>query len=111
MLKKTINKSREKDLVALEIAEMHEIAERLISKLESRVKVLESAEKRVDEKIERLERLIEKAELLQTSSGDPAGVRSREIQALVQKGLAVDEIAQVLNMPKGEIELILSLNR
>lgn len=105
------SKSREKDLIALEITEMHEIAERLIKKLESRILIIESAEKRIDEKIERLEQLIEKAEHLHAASGDPSTGRNREIQALVKKGLSVDEIAKILNMPKGEIELILSLGR
>lgn len=104
------SKSREKDLIALEITEMHEIAERLLKKLESRILIIESAEKRIDEKIERLEQLIEKAEHLHAASGDPSTDRNREIQALVKKGLSVDEIAKILNMPKGEIELILSLN-
>ncbi|MBA4373164.1 MAG: hypothetical protein C0402_09930 [Thermodesulfovibrio sp.] len=120
MLKKIINKqlqpakSREKELATLEITEIHAITDRLITRLESRLKVLESAEKRVDEKLEKLERLIEKAELLQKSAGD-APARSHEtkalVQNLVQQGLKVDEIARVLNIPKGEIELILSLNR
>lgn len=116
MLKKIINKQAvppktcEKDLIALEIAEMHQLAERLLKKLESRITVIESAEKRIDKKLERLELLIEKAEHLHVS-GSPSAARNREIQALVQKGLKVDEIAKILDMPRGEIELILSLGR
>lgn len=117
MLKKIIQKqaaparSREKEQATLEITEMQAIAERAISRLEARIRVLEAAEKRIDRKLEKLEGLLEKAELLPSTPGDSPAARSHEIGALIQKGLKVDEIAKVLNIPRGEVELILSLNR
>ena len=117
MLRKIIKKEKtaasatRKDPAALEIAEMNEIAERLFRRLEARIKTVGEMEKRIDEKASHLERLIERAENLGTLQPDPEGARCGEIRALVQKGLKIDEIAKILGVPKGEIELILSIGR
>lgn len=99
---------KQKRLLDLELAEVREISEMMFKKLERKIQALEALEATADKKIEALERLLQRADT--TRSPDSAMNRQQEIVALRQKGLGHQEIAEVLDMPLGEVELILALN-
>ncbi len=67
----------------------------------------ESLVARLDRKIAAIDRMIQRTELLNAANG--VSNRQKEIVVLTQKGLAAKEIADVLDIPQGEVELILEL--
>ncbi len=124
----------------LELAEIREISDIMFKKLEGKLREVQAVEASVDKKKRELSGLVqlvdeldkklsagrELAETLDTkiaalqqllqhaesvhSQGDGMN-RRQEIGALIRKGLASREIAEVLGMPQGEVELIVELNR
>lgn len=99
---------QQKSLLTLELAEVREISDLIFKKLEAKIKVLEAMESTVDKKMASLERLIHRAEALNAPG---TGMnRQQEVLALRERGLRNDEIAEVLGMQAGEVELILDLN-
>lgn len=101
-------KSRERGVLSLELAEVKDISDLIFKRLEKKIEVLEAIEASVDEKIARLERLIHRAEAIKPVAGGLN--REHEIMALKHRGLKIDEIADIIDMPVGEIELVLNLN-
>jgi DNA-binding NarL/FixJ family response regulator len=101
-------KAKEDSLLALELAEVKEVADIIFNRLEKKIEVLQAIEASVDEKIARLDKLIQRAEA--TRSPSEGTNRQHEIVALRQKGLKIDEIGAILDMPVGEVELILNLS-
>jgi hypothetical protein len=63
----------------------------------------------VDEKIAALKKLGQDEGSLRKTSGHFN--RQIEVLLLEQRGMNIDEIASILSMPKGEVELILNLNK
>lgn len=102
------SKGRERGLLSLELAEVKEISDLIFKRLEKKIEVLEAIEASVDEKVARLERLIHRAESIRPVSGGLN--REHEIMALKDRGLKIDEIAGIIDMPVGEIELVLNLH-
>lgn len=117
MLKRLTKKKDDKDreaagkLLNLELSEITEISAKLFSRLEKRMKELASIEQRLDTKIAILEKLILRAERADIPSHRQQDDRYHEIAELIGKGLKVDEIANILDIPMGEIELIVSLRK
>lgn len=117
MLKKILKTKKQnvrndaKEMLTLELAEIQEISEKLFSRLDKKIKTIHDAEARLDRKIETLEKLIHVAENIKQPVLNLEDVRRRDINTLSKRGLKIDEIASMLDMPKGEVELILSLNR
>lgn len=117
MLKKFMKKQDDRQeaqaarKLLLEFTEISVIAEKLFGKLDSRMKTLSALEARLDNKITTLESLLQKAEKVGYTGRHRDDNRYSEIAELVDKGLKVDEIAGVLDIPRGEIELILSLRK
>jgi|Deesub1362A_J573_1020465.scaffolds.fasta_scaffold00087_112 DNA-binding NarL/FixJ family response regulator len=114
MLKRLIKHQQDagrspEELLTLELSEVQEIAEKLFERIDKKIKALESIEERVDKKIDMLERLLLRAENLNVSADSGTDSRYREVNNLAKKGLKVDEIAKILDIPKGEVELILSI--
>ena len=118
MLKKIITADRkpavkkQNDQLVLELAEIREISELMFRTLEKKIAALEDLEASTDKKIEALERLLRRAETLQAHGiGAAGGANSdQEIVALCGKGLPAREIAEVFDIPQGEVDLILDLN-
>ncbi|MBF0541192.1 MAG: hypothetical protein HQK91_07055 [Nitrospirae bacterium] len=83
-------------------------ADKVLKKLEKKIEILEAIESSVDKKLAAFERLIHLAENIKT----PGTTNSPryEIVALNRRGLEAEEIAGILDIPRGEIELILNLN-
>lgn len=107
ILKRRKDLLRGKELLTVELAEAREIADIILKKIEKKIEVLEAIESSVDEKILTLQRLIDRIEILKDSSL-PVD-REREVMKLHRRGLKIDEIAEILDIPSGEVELILNL--
>lgn len=101
--------SKEKSLLLLELAEIKEISDKIFERIEKKIEVLRALEASVDEKIIALKRLGQE-------TGSPGATsetinHKQAIFALQQRGLKNEEIASILNLPVGEIDLILNLNK
>jgi hypothetical protein len=105
ILKRSRGKSQ--DLLTLELAEVKDIADLIFKRLNRKIEVLEAIEASVDEKLTVLEKLIRKAESCTTSLSKLD--RHSEILSLGRKGVKSRDIADRLDIPVGEVELILSL--
>lgn len=80
-------------------------------RLDEKIALLKLLEEKADKKIESLERLLYAA-----AGPDGAGKRQNqnredEILALSEKGIDRLEIARILSVPAGEVELILDLHK
>lgn len=111
MIKKIFKKYKDllrgKELVAIELNEAKEIAEMIMKKIEKKIEVLEAIESSIDEKILTLQRLIDRVEILKDDA--PPVDREGEVLKLHRKGVKIDEISEILDIPPGEVELILNL--
>jgi len=116
MLKKLFNKGcadneSAKKSLALELAEIEDISEKLFRKIDERAAGLAALEARLDKKAAALEAIVAKASGVLSAQGEEVEVRRRGVIALAQKGMKADEIAEIFDMTKGEVELILNLQR
>lgn len=93
-----------KSVLSSEQRELREIGELVLKRIDRKISELKAIEKAIDEKIEILKAFLEKAEEL--SQRD---IRKEEIVSLYRKGLKIDDIASSLQIPSGEVELILRL--
>jgi hypothetical protein len=98
----------EKVRLTLELAEIKEISNVLFKRLEKKIRDIEVLEASLDRKIATIERLMQQPEPIPAPAGGGMN-RRNEIIALQQKGLGNFDIAQVLDMPQGEVDLILEL--
>jgi cytoskeletal protein RodZ len=101
--------SKERGLLLLELAEIKEISDKIFERIEKKIEVLRALEASVDEKIMALKRLGQEKDSPLTTSETID--HKQAILALQQKGLKNEEIAGILNLPVGEVELILNLNK
>ena len=96
----------------LEVLEINNIAEKLFLRIDHRIKALKTVEVQADQKIAILDGLITKFKKLNFSS-EPieAGEdgQQKEVQSLAGKGFNSEQIARILNLPSGEVELMLNL--
>jgi len=94
--------------LALEVAEIREISDLIFKRIELKISVLNEIEAAADKKIASLEQLIKRADLVKA----PSAVMSRQEQvvSMKQRGLKLGEIARTLQMPVGEVELILGMH-
>ncbi len=109
--KKVNDEASVRELLNLDMAEIEKASDRLFNRLDDRIKALKTIEARVDKKIANLERLLTRAENITAGSKESTESRQIEISRLSQKGLKIDEIASILDMPKGEVELILNIKK
>ncbi len=99
-------KNRETELLSMELIEIKEIADTIFERIEKKIKELKTIESSLDEKIETLNRLLKKYEAIKEITG--ATDRRQEILSLIKKGLKIDEIATILDIPTGEVELVVN---
>ncbi len=102
-------KEREKGMLTPELKEIKKISDMILKKLEKKIEILEAIEASVDEKMATFERIMNMAESFEIPSSSTS--RQHEILNLTRRSLKVDEIASILNVPTGEVELILNLGR
>lgn len=93
----------ETNLLKLEVLELKEIADIIFKRLEEKIEVLKALEASANEKIAVLERLIQEAKSIKSTD------RQEEVISLAESGIKASEIADMLGMPVGEVELILNL--
>jgi hypothetical protein len=101
--------SKEKSLLLLELAEIKEISDKLFERIEKKIEVLRALETSVDEKIIALRKLGQEGVPLEKPSADVDN--GPAVISLKKKGLRIQEIAGILGMPVGEVELILNLKK
>jgi hypothetical protein len=101
-----------------EVMELNDIAEKIFMRIDQKIKSLKAVEAKADEKIVLLDGLITKFKKMHHSSEpsevtEPAAAvgegRQMEVRALFDKGFSGDQIARILDLPSGEVELILNL--
>ena len=98
----------------LEVMEVNDIAEKIFARIDQKIKALKNVEARADEKILVLEGLINQLKKIRYNLDPLANVgegHQREIQSLFEKGFEADQIARILDLPSGEVELVLNLIR
>lgn len=108
---KAPSKEAERESLTLAVSEAAEIADKIFRRLDRKVKELAVIEKRVDEKLEALEKIIARADSFKPSADFELDPKYREVRNLARKGLKVDEIAGILDIPRGEVELILTIDK
>jgi len=96
--------------MAFQLAEAKEITDILIERIEEKIDILKELEVSVDKKIAILERLVQRAESVKMPSLT-RNDRYDEIFYLRKKGLNIEEIAKLLGIPAGEVELVINLNK
>lgn len=102
------NKNRDNNLITFQLAEAKEIADLLIERLEEKINTLKELELSVDKKIAIIERLLQRADSIKIPSLARTD-RYEEILYLKNKGFKIEEIAKLLDIPAGEVELFLNL--
>ena len=96
----------------LEVLEINDIAEKLFIRLDHKIKALKTVEAQADQKISVLDGLITKFKKMNLSNESLGAVgesRPKEVQTLAGKGFNTEQIARILDLPSGEVELILNL--
>ena len=96
----------------LEVMEINDIAEKLFVRIDQKIKALKTVEARADEKIALLDGLINKFKKMNSTTEPLAAAgegRQKEVQSLFGKGFNAEQIARILDLPSGEVELILNL--
>ncbi len=109
---RTENKSKdkvEKDQLKQELESMLKTTKIVFRKLEKKIEILKNMELSIDKKIAAFERLINITGSFENPSININ--RQHEIIKLSSKGIKVDEVANILDIPKGEVELVLNLGR
>jgi hypothetical protein len=104
--KKSENELQQR-LLTRERAEIRQISDIVVKKIEKKIEMLQAMELSIDKKIAAFESLIQQAEAIKTS-GDVRN-RPHEIMTLYGKGMKAEDIAAALAMPIGEVQLILEL--
>ncbi len=102
------SKKKSENILAFQLAEANEITDILINRIEEKINTLRELEIAVDKKIAILEKLLQRAESLKA----PSFIRDDrydEIIYLKTKGLSLEEISKLLDIPLGEAELIVNL--
>lgn len=107
---KNNNQNKGTNLLTFQLAEASEIADMLIDRIEEKINILKQLEINVDKKIAILEKLLERAESPKMTSLYRAD-RYDEIVYLQTKGLSLEEISKLLDIPLGEAELTLNLKK
>ena len=96
----------------MEVLEINDIAEKLFIRLDNKIKALKTVEAQADQKIAILDGLItkfKKMNLSKESLGVVEESRPKDVQTLAGKGFNPEQIARILDLPSGEVELILNL--
>jgi len=99
------------DLI-LELFEVNEITKKLVNRIEKKIEVLKTIEAQADQKIAVLDGLITKLKNMNPSSewlGANEIGHQGEVRTLSHKGFKPEQIARILDLPSGEVELILNL--
>lgn len=100
-----------RESLTLEVSELAEISDKIFHRLDRKLAELGEIEKRLDAQRDMLEKLLARAESIKLPSDFGVDPKYREVRNLAKKGLKVDEIAGILDIPRGEVELILTIDK
>jgi hypothetical protein len=92
--------------------EINDIAEKLFVRIDQKIKALKTVEAGADEKIAILDGLISQSKKINHNAEPLAAAgegHQKEVQSLFGKGFTAEQIARILDLPSGEVELILNL--
>jgi hypothetical protein len=106
------NQGIPKKTIPPEILKIGDITEKLTARLDQRIKALKTLEAQADEKIAMLEGLINRCKNMDLSGEvRPATPQTHhaEVHSLAGKGFKLEQISRILDLPSGEVELILNL--
>ena len=98
--------------VTLELTEICEIAEKMINRMENKLKILKRVEAQMDQKIAILDGLMTRMKhmnMMDESAKTPEKNSPEDVRSLAGKGFKPEQIARILDLPSGEVELILNL--
>jgi len=98
----------------LEVMEINDIAEKLLDRLDQKIKAFKTVEARADEKITILEGLMNQIKKMNSPVQPVSQIGEgyqKEVQSLYEKGFAADQIGRILDLPSGEVDLVLNLIR
>ena len=97
------------------------ISDQLKEELKEKHKLIKGLNEKLDKRIMSLNVLLNRADALLSSydgessdaKDNPASLKSREkeIISLAKEGRDLEKIAQILSVPKGEVKLVLDLNK
>jgi hypothetical protein len=98
--------------MVLTLSEVDTITDKLVSRIEKKITLLRTLSAEADQKIAILDGLITKYKRLDSVPGK-SGVAEKaaqgEVQGLAGKGFSSNQIARILDLPSGEVELILNM--
>lgn len=92
------------------LEEVEELSEFVIKRIDEKIERLQEIEKRIDKKVELLQRLLARVDEVTDEPLPKEHYRIREVLVLAEKGLKVEEIASILDIPVGEVELIINVH-
>jgi hypothetical protein len=97
----------------LTLSEIDEITDKLVSRIEKKITLLKSLSGEADQRIAILDGLITKYKSIHLPvQGDwSLGEKNSqgEVRVLADKGFSPEQIARIMNLPSGEVELMLNL--
>lgn len=97
------------NIISFQLAEAQEIADLLIEKIEVKINTLKQLESEIDKKILIIEKLLQRADTIKIPSLRTD--KYDEILYLKNKGMKITEIAKLLDIPAGEVELFLNMKK
>ncbi len=98
------------NIMSFQLAEAQEIADLLIERIEQKISTLKDLESAIDKKILIIERLLQRADSIKIPSLTRTD-KYDEILYLKNKGMKIEEISKLLDIPAGEVELFLNLKK
>lgn len=108
------------DLLESLVTDSSKVAEQWRDQIEKKQELMRQMNEQLDERIVSLKLLCSRAEALRQSArtatgSNPEGAsltgRERKIITLARKGRGTDEIADQLDLPRGEVDLVLGLEK
>ncbi|MBI5601860.1 MAG: hypothetical protein HY879_00735 [Deltaproteobacteria bacterium] len=98
--------------ITLEMSEINDIIEKMVLRIDNKIKALKIMETRADQKIAILDGMITKLKtkpFIGVTSDKAEQGHQNDVQTLADKGFNAEQIARILDLPSGEVELILNL--
>ena len=92
-----------------EMANLQDISDAIFKKIEQKINVLETLDTSLSQKISAFEKLIQKVDSIELQTKNNS--RQHEVLALIKRGSSIEDISNILVMPKGEVELISNLTK
>jgi hypothetical protein len=97
----------------LTLSEIDEITDKLVSRIEKKITVLKSLSAEADQRIAILDGLITRYKSISPPAREELSLGEKnsqgEVRVLASKGFSPEQIARIIDLPSGEVELMLNL--